>query len=355
MGKKSPSAPAPVDPVALANAQASANSKTALEQQKLNLIGTSGPEGSVRYVADPSQPGGYTQQTTLSPGQQSLYDQGNQAQNAALGVANQQIGRVGQALGQQLTAPNLQTSIGGNFDDTVKAARDAAYNQAASRLDPQFATRENQLRTRLANQGLSQNSAAYQNAFDQFGRERTDAYGAAQNAAFAQGLGAQNQGFNQSASQGTFANEAAQQGLQNQAYIQNQPLNQFNSLMSSGQVSTPQGIGYSPTQVAGTDVLGANSLAVQQQQAQAQMRAQQQSGLMGGLAQLGSAAILASDVRLKTDIEPVGMVGDYKVYSYRYLWGGPKRVGVMAQEVQSISPHAVHDMGGWLAVNYGAL
>lgn len=322
------------------------------------MIGTSGPDGSVRYVADPSQPGGYTQQTTLSQGQQSLYDQGNQAQNAALGVANQQIGRVGQALGQQLQAPNLQSSIGGDFSQTVKGAQDAAYNQAASRLDPQFATQENQLRTRLANQGLSQNSAAYQNAQGDFNRAKNDAYSSAQNQAFGQGLQAQNQGFNQSASQGTFANEAAQQGLQNQAYIQNQPLNQFNSLMSSGQVSTPQGIGYSPTQVAGTDVIGANSLAVQQQEAAANRAAQQQSALMGGLAQLGSAGLTAakfSDARLKTEIEPHGSLGPYNLYSYRYVWGGPKQVGVMAQEVLSINPGAVVNVGGWLAVDYGAL
>ncbi len=319
------------------------------------MIGTSGPDGSVKYVADASQPGGYTQQTTLSQPQQGIYDQSTQAQNSALGVANQQIGRVGDALSQTLTNPNLQHSIGGDFNQTVKSAQDAAYNQATSRLDPQFATQENQLRTRLANQGLSQNSAAYQNAQAQFGRDKNDAYSTAQNAAFGQGLQAQNQGFNQSAAQGTFANEASQQGLQNQAYVQNQPLNQFNSLMSSGQVATPQGIQYSPTQVAGTDVIGANALSVQQQAAQAQARAQQQSGLMGGLAQLGSAAILASDVRLKTEIEPHGEIGPYSLYSYRYVWGGPKRVGVMAHEVAAINPSAVIDMGGWLAVDYGAL
>jgi len=356
MGKKSGDTGPKVDPVALANAQASANSKTALETQKLNMVGTAGPDGTVKYVRDPSQPGGYTQQTNLSPEQQAIYNQYTQAQNSALGVANEQIGRVDSALGNQLKAPTLQTSIGGNYDQTVKAAQDAAYGQATSRLDPTYNRMQGQLDSKLANQGLSQNSAAYVNAQDSFGRDRADVYNQAAYSAVQAGLQAQNQGFNQGAAQGTFANEAAQQGLSNQAYIQNQPLNQFGALMSNGQVSGPQGIQYTPAQVANTDVIGANALSVQQQNNIAQQKAQNNSAMLGGLFSLGSAAITASDIDVKEDIRQVGtMDNGLPVYTYRYKGQPQVHMGVMAQEAAKVRPEAVFKVNGILHVDYGRL
>ncbi len=74
------------------------------------------PTGTVLWQADASQPGGYTQNTTLSPGQQQLYDQTVGAQNQALGIAGDQIGRVGDALGQGFdlsNQPALQYGVQG--------------------------------------------------------------------------------------------------------------------------------------------------------------------------------------------------------------------------------------------------
>jgi hypothetical protein len=457
MAKKGSTTVAAPDPVQTANAQAAANTATAQEQQRLNMVNTYGPDGSVVYAADPNAPGGYSQTTSLSPGQQQLYNQGNAAQNAALGIANQQIGRVGQALGQNLNTDGLpalsggfqtqqaqggqiqsgfntgqalqygfnpgqaiQGQVGGNLDTARQQAIDSTYNQATSRLDPRFEQGQSSLDAKLANQGLGTNSAAYQNAQDTFGRERTDAYNQAQyssigagedaaNALFNRQLGqgqfanqaaaqmynqnlgaaqfhnqtagqdygqnlgaaqfansAQNQGFQQSlanaqmANQGAagnaqFGNEARNQGLQERAYIQNQPLNQFNSLMSSGQVSTPQGIQYSPTQVGQTDVLGAYSLNQAAQNANANRAASANSGLMNGIFGLGSAALM-SDARLKRSVVRVGTLKPgVGLYSFEYVWGGGPRVGVLAQEVAAVSPSAVVDVGGYLAVKYGAI
>lgn len=456
MGKKTATV-APPDPVATANAQAAANTATAQEQQRLNMVNTYGPDGSVVYAADPKAPGGYSQTTNLSPAQQGIYNQSTAAQNAALGIANQQIGRVGDALGQTLNTNGLpalsggfqtqqaqggpiqssfntgqplqydfnqgqavQGQVGGNLDTARQQAIDATYGQAMSRLNPQFKQQDTSLETRLANQGLGINSAAYQNARDQLGRQQTDAtnqavyssIGAGEDAAnslfgrqlnqgqfanaaagqqYNQGLGAaqfhnatagqdygqnlgaaefannaQNQGFQQSlanaqmANQGSqanaqFGNEARNQGLQERAYIQNQPLNQFNSLMSSGQVSTPQGIQYSPTQVGQTDVLGSYALNQQAQQANANRAAQSNSAMMGGLFSLGSAALM-SDVRLKKNIQRVGKLKPgIDLYAYEYLWGGGSRVGVLAQEVAAINPAAIVMVGDHMAVDYARL
>lgn len=444
MAKKgNSSTPPPPDPTVTAKAQSDANIATAQEQQRLNMIGTAGPQGTTGYRVDDTQPGGYTQYTNLSPEEQRSYDLSKAAENAALGVAGQQIGRAGDALGKPLdlsTLPQMQTGVagqqmqtafnmggplqysfdpgqqvqgqvGGDLETARRNAEQAVYSQATSRLDPRFSRQEESLDVKLANQGLSENSAAAQNARDAFGRERTDAYNQAayssiaageqaaqgqfgrqlgqgqfanqaaaqmygQNAGMAQfnnqaagqdygqNLGAAQFGnqarqaqFQQDMSAAQFANQARQQALQEQAYVQNEPLNQFNALMSSSQVGMPQGIQYTPSQIANTDVLGAYALQQQAQQANAARSAQQQSGLMGGLFQLGSAAMLASDARVKTDVERVGeLKPGIGLYSFRYAWGGGRRVGVMAQEVAMVRPEAVTvGAGGMLGVDYGRL
>jgi hypothetical protein len=76
---------------------------------------------------------------------------------------------------------------------------------------------------------------------------------------------------------------------------------------------------------------------------------------------IGTAAQTAamfSDVRLKADIEPVGVVNGRNWYRYRYLWDEPGTVqlGVMAQEIAASDPQAVvvHP-SGYLMVDYGRL
>ena len=244
MGKDAPRAP---DPVQTAQAQTQSNEQTAQFNQQLNMVGSQGPNGSVMYHADPSQPGGYTQVTSLSPGQQNLYDQSVSAQNGALGVANQQIGRVGQALsggfdpsqfGQvqksvggdyapqtQITPTsgsiaygygtggNIQQDVGPqNFGSAVKDASNAAYSQATSRLDPQWQQQQRQLESQLAAQGLNSNDTAYQTALQNFNNSKTDAYNQANFSAIGAGDQEQNTLYNQQLSQGQFHNQAQLQG-----------------------------------------------------------------------------------------------------------------------------------------------
>jgi hypothetical protein len=69
------------------------------------------------------------------------------------------------------------------------------------------------------------------------------------------------------------------------------------------------------------------------------------------------AALFASDERLKTDVELVGVRPDgLGVYLYRYLWSPVKFIGVMAQEVLKVKPTAVVTLpSGFLAVDYAQL
>lgn len=107
MGKDAPDPPAPIDPRITAQAQTDSNAATARLQQQLGMTGTYGPGGSVTYRSDPNAPSGYSQYTDLSPEQRAIYDAQTAAQAGALGVANNQIGRIDTALGRTLTSPDL--------------------------------------------------------------------------------------------------------------------------------------------------------------------------------------------------------------------------------------------------------
>src|SRR5690606_24601367 len=92
------------------------------------------------------------------------------------------------------------------------------------------------------------------------------------------------------------------------------------------------------TGVAGVDYTG---LVNQQYQSQLSQANAGMGGLFGlGGALLGAAGnaggfgALFSDERLKRDIRRVGTTdGGTPIYAYRYVWGGPVQIGVMAQDV----------------------
>lgn len=267
---------------------------------------------------------------------------------------------------------------------------DSAYEQAQRRLDPRFAQAENQFRQRMVNQGISEGTEAFDNAWANFSMDRNDAYSQAQNQALAQALAAQGQAFGQGFQDRSLAQSGRQFDQQlgyNYAGLNEQTRqfdNQFNfqgqradmqdlmALLGYGQgvnqnnnnllnqdFNRAGGLfglvpGMAPTQV---DVLGPYQM---QQQAAAQANAQAgnaSNGFFGALGQLGSAYISSpffpSDERLKTDIRRVGVLDNgLPVYAYRYKHGGPTMLGVMAQEVLETKPEAVADLGGWLAVDY---
>jgi len=110
MGKSAPSPPPAPDPAAIAAAQESADAKTAQLQSVLNNGNSYGPFGSV--VNKQAGPGGqWTQTTTLSPAEQAIFNAGTAAQAGALGLANTQLGRIGQTLGTGVTAPAMAGSV----------------------------------------------------------------------------------------------------------------------------------------------------------------------------------------------------------------------------------------------------
>jgi hypothetical protein len=249
MAKKGePTPPTPPDPGVVANAQSAANIASATAQQHLNMVGQQTPYGSTSYVADPNSPGGYKQVQALDPRVQAIFDA--------------QIPRVGQALSTSLNPAQI-----GQGDR--QAVTDAVFNQAMSRLSPQFKLQQQQLDDTLANQGIGHNSAAYGNAQDILHRQQTDAQNQALYSGIQQGANEQNTIFGQT------------------AYAANQPLNQLTGLLGLAPVSQ-----YTPSSVAPTDVTGAYALNSQVANQQYQAQLQNYNSMLGGLFNMGASALM---------------------------------------------------------------
>ncbi len=82
--------------------------------------------------------------------------------------------------------------------------------------------------------------------------------------------------------------------------------------------------------------------------------AQQFAQLLGGIGSLGNLwNTKSSDARLKEDIRWVGTLDNgLPVYLYRYKQGGPFEIGLMAQDVEKVTPEAVTRVNGFKVVNY---
>lgn len=285
-------------------------------------------------TSDPNQPK-TTANVTLSPGQQQLYNQNTQQSIDLNNLAGQLQGRVGTTLDQP-----LPTS--GDYATTEKNAQDAYYKNQTQYLDPQFKQGQEQLDAKLANQGITAGSEAYNNDQNNFARQKQAAYDTAQNNAILQGP--------QNAQQ-LFALNSASRA---------QPLNEFNALRSESQVSMPSFNPTQPTNVAPTNTaqiaqnayLGAQNVYNQQVGTNNNIT----SGLFS-LAGAGAKAFAASDIRLKENIKYLGHEKGHAIWQFNYI-SDPAKIpyrGVMAQEVVLYQPEAVIHNGEYLMVNYAKL
>ena len=263
--------PAP-DPYATAQAQNQVNKDALFTAAQLNQINQTGPLGNISYSGDIGSPD-RTQTTTLSPELQKLLNSqigntqalSNQASGllASMGqiepfnAGTNPVGYMGdgpQFSMAQLLDPRannpLKTSFdsGGqaqrtldfsgapqlstDFSNLTKQAQDAEYAKRAQYLDPQFAQQEQATRSRLAAQGITEGSDAYNQEMANFGRAKQAAYSdaanqaigtgdALQNQLFGQNLAARQQSVGETQAQGNFANAGlAQQFAQNQGQAQ---------------------------------------------------------------------------------------------------------------------------------------
>jgi len=141
----------------------------------------------------------------------------------------------------------------------------------------------------------------------------------------------------------------------NELMIQrNQPLNELAAMLSAQQITQPSFLTPPQPGVAAGDLQGATYANYQGALGQQQMANQNnligyQAGqaadnaMTGGMFGLAGAGIMAfSDRRLKENIVKIGQLANgLAVYAYNYIWDLVPQVGVMADEVRKVIPHAV--------------
>lgn len=357
------SAPKTPDYTGAAQATADSNKAAALTAGALNRPTQITPTGSQTWSlkpgADPNnpQPGDWIATTSYSPEQQKLYEGQTTAQQGLVNTANSGVGGlaglgVGQGLGE--VAPSFTGDVSktaDQFSADRQAISDALYANQTKYLGDQFARDDENLRSQLLSRGLTEGSAAYDNALRDQQRTQNDAYGTAANYATTQS--AQMQKLMQDAllNSATTQQNLYTQGLSGAATEQNQPLNQILALMGGGQVSQPNLQAYGQYgQYQGADMLGAAQSRYNSGLAGAQFNNQVNSQNMQDLAQMGMA--LFSDRRLKSNIRPICALPSGQVL-YAYDIFGQPSVGVMADET---APDAVvTTASGYQAVDYSKI
>lgn len=268
MGSKAQAPQAP-DPYQTAGAQTKANQSNAAYLASLNRMNTYGPTGSSTYTDQGIDPNTgapvYSQQISLSPEQQALYNQNTANQINQSSLAGKLLPGVEAAGGKQL--PDLQTNI--------QNAQDSLYKRNTMYLDPQYQRGEDQLRTRLLNEGATEGSEAYKNAMTDFNNQKQQAYEAARQDAIS---GATQQG-------------ATQQQMAIAA--QDQPLNFYNALMGGSQASMPQFGGPGQINTNPADVQGAFNNSYQGQLNSYNSAIGSQNQAMGSLGSILAMMLMA--------------------------------------------------------------
>ena len=255
------SAPPTPDYVGAANATAAGNLDMARTQTAANRVNQITPYGSLTYSQDPNNQDSWTQTETLSPQAQATLDKQMALSDKYADVANIGFDKTRSLL------ENPELDMSGLPSRAINVGQ-TAQDAILSRLRPQLDSREEALRTRLANQGIALGSEAYGKEMTAAGQNRNDLE-----------MQAALQGINLDQANRTSA-------MQEQAYMQDRPLNLINALRTGGQVQSPQFQQF--TQQALTQ--GPNTLGATQAQYEgdlANYNAEQASSPLNGLLGLG--------------------------------------------------------------------
>jgi hypothetical protein len=210
----------------------------------------------------------------------------------------------------------------------------------------------------LINQGLVPGGEAYENAMISQNQQKNDLLTQAALQGINLDTAANAQGYNQALQSGQFGNTAAQQSLQQQLALRNQPLNEIAGLMSGSQIQMPQFQGYQGSNIAPPPIMqgaqAAGQSAMDRYGIQSSNVNAQNAGLYNLAGTIGGAAMF-SDPRLKSNVVRVG-THRLGIGVYEYDIFGNRERGVMADEVEAVMPEAVAlHPSGYKMVNYGMI
>ncbi|NBS94219.1 MAG: hypothetical protein EBT27_10955, partial [Betaproteobacteria bacterium] len=379
MGGKASAPPAP-DYLGAATAQAQASEKATNTQNFANRPVINTPFGTQSWdtnaVIDPAsgqKVTQWTQNTTLAPGLQDALDYQLDTQLGRSQLASGFMDRVANeyvkpfdyaslpkmaqvnapaSLMTNVTdyTPGLKTAFSfGDLPQIDSSFRNTVADQLMERMRPVHDYQQSQLETKLANQGFTQGSEAYNRALNELNQrqamERFQALDQSGNEAqrlFDMQMNSQKTGYDQNQGAAQFQNTALKQAAdadiarmnamnaatsnqqtinQNYANYQNQlrqqaiaeqmqrrgmSLNEMNALLTGQQVSMPQMPSFQTAGRAETpNILGATQMGYDAQMGAANAQNAMFGNLLNAGTQLG-AAFMFSDRRLKSDIKRVG-------------------------------------------------
>lgn len=187
--------------------------------------------------------------------------------------------------------------------------------------------------------------AEMNNQRDQFRSQMLDQERERMRGIFGDILGAQQQGLTSQTQQGILAQDQDQAGLDD-AY------RRFMDEQGYG----ARNLGLYTSAVSGVPFMGATNSTNRQKMGL--------GDVLGGMTQLGSAFLMGSDARMKTNVKKLGSVNGINIYSWTWnklakQIGWDKKysynVGVMAQEVKHIPGAVQKDSDGYYLVDYGVL
>lgn len=226
----------------------------------------------------------YTSTIQLSPAQQQILDNQQNLQTQAQGIAGTALNQAQSNISHPYDLSGI-TPVAGS--DDINGYSDKITQALMSRLQPQLDRDQEQLDTKLANQGITQGSDAYNNAINLQNQAKNDAYNQAQLSAISAGQ--------------TFQNEslaAHQQGVSDYNTQYYAPLNTYNELANGVQVQNPtfsaptQGNAASPNLEG--DVNSAYQAALNSYNAQVAGSNSSASGLFGlGGSFLGNSSLFS--------------------------------------------------------------
>lgn len=273
MGKGGGSAPPPPDYAGAAKATAAGDLEAARTAAAANRVNQITPYGNLTYSMNPNDQDQWgnamwTATQTLSPDQQKLLDYQNRTSIGLGELTGKGLGYVENMIQDPFSTQNLPSlgfDAGQQYQD--------AYMQ---RLAPQIAQSREQSDQRLANQGITLGSKAYEEAKRLQAQKENDML-----------LGATTQGF------GTGL-QARQQGFNELAYQRNEPINTLNAVRTGAQVTNPSYVSV-PQQATtkGADLLGAATAEGNYNTASANASAAQNAGMTSGLMGLAGTAAMA--------------------------------------------------------------
>ena len=339
-----PSAPDAPDYAGAASQTAAGNLAAARQATAANRVNQITPYGNLSYAITGEDPYGnptWTATQTLNPQQQRLLDLQNQASIGLGELSGKGLGYVSNMIDQ----PFSTSTLGAMPINAGEQYQDAMLRRLAPTLEQQRSS----LETKLVNQGIPQNSEAWNRAMMQQGQRENDLLNSAITSGFGVGL------------------QARQRGFEELAYQRNEPINTLNAVRSGAQVTGPSFVNSAQQATTqGPDLLGAAQMGYNAQMGDFNAQQAAQSNLNQGLMGLAGAGVMKySDIRTKENIKQIHwMPNGLPVYEYEYkdefkdhpLAGHGKFVGVMAQEVEQVFPQAVTTLdNGYKAVNYGLL